>query len=159
MPKMIAATLLSLSLLSSWQAVAMPIPRNFASNGPDKVAIQALLDTYTAAVSTKNQDLFETLLLNKNIPFSDVFTAVQSKGAAGGTEHYADFAKSVFAGPPFKQRFQDVHIAQDGSLAEVSLVFVNTDTRGSTWGWKTMQLLKIAGEWKIAAEFYTGHSG
>jgi hypothetical protein len=50
-----------------------------------------------------------------------------------------------------------VHIQQDGLLAQVSLVFVNSTAQGDTWGWKTMQLLKVAGQWKIASEFYTGH--
>jgi hypothetical protein len=27
------------------------------------------------------------------------------------------------------------------------------------WGWKTLQLLKIAGQWKIASGFYTSHGG
>jgi len=40
----------------------------------------------------------------------------------------------------------------------VSLVFVNTSPQGSSWGWKTMQLLKVSGQWKIASEFYTGHA-
>jgi hypothetical protein len=41
----------------------------------------------------------------------------------------------------------------------VSLVFVNTSPDGSSWGWKTMQLLKVSSQWKIASEFYTGHAG
>jgi len=136
---------------------ATPIPSNFASTGADRQAIETLLDTYTRAVSTKDQALFETLLLNKDIPFSDVDSAVKSQGAELGTARYESFRRGVFEGPPFTQKFQDVRIAQDGPLAEVSLVFVNSSTRGSSWGWKTLQLLKVAGKWKIASEFYTGH--
>jgi len=65
--------------------------------------------------------------------------------------------KEVFEGPPFTQIFRDVYIQQDGPLANVSLVFVNSSADGSSWGWKTMQLLKIDGRWKIASEFFTGH--
>jgi hypothetical protein len=78
--------------------------------------------------------------------------------AATATSHYESFHKAVFDGSPFTQRFRDIHIQQDGALAQVSLVFVNTTTTRSTWGWKTMQLLKLDGHWKIAAEFFTGHA-
>ena len=96
-------------------------------------------------------------MLFRSIPFSDVDSALTAKGAEGGTRHYESFRRGVFEGPAFTQKFQDVHVAQDGPLADVSLVFVNTSPQGSSWGWKTLQLLKVDGRWKIASEFYTGH--
>ncbi len=154
----IAAILL---VAAAWCHAAEPespaIPSGFASTGVDRSAIENLLDTYTRAVSTKDQALFETLLLSKDIPFSDVDSAVKGKGAEGGTCRYESFRRGVFEGPAFTQKFQDVHVAQDGPLADVSLVFVNTSKEGSSWGWKTLQLLKVDGQWKIASEFYTGH--
>ncbi len=155
----LTAALLGLLLAVAPVGVAQmtPIPSSFQSTGADRAAIQALLDNYTKAVSTKNQALFESLLLNTSITFSGAAQAVGSKGAVGGTQNYADFRKGVFQGEPFTQRFQDVDIRQDGPLAQVSLVFVNTDAGGSSWGWKTMQLLKVGGMWKIASEFYSGH--
>jgi hypothetical protein len=152
-----AALLLAAAPLCSQPAAAAPIPASFDSAGADRQAIETLLDTYTRAVSTKDQPLFETLLLSQDIPFSDVDSAVKANGAADGTRHYADFRRGVFEGAPFTQKFQDVRIAQDGPLADVSLVFVNTSSQGTSWGWKTLQLLKVAGQWKIASEFYTGH--
>jgi hypothetical protein len=138
------------------QAGVPPASSNFESTGVDRAAIEALLDTYTRAVSTKNQALFETLLLDKDIPFSDVDSSVKGAGAAG-TRRYDSFRRAVFGGQAFTQKFQNVHIAQDGPLADVSLVFVNTSAGESSWGWKTLQLLKVDGHWKIASEFYTGH--
>jgi hypothetical protein len=82
-----------------------------------------------------------------------------SSSAPGATDQYQAFRDGVFGGAPFTQRFQDIHIEQDGPLASVSLVFVNTSPKGSSWGWKTIQLLKVARRWKIASEFYTGHAG
>ena len=140
-------------------AFPTPIPASFASAGPDRSAIEALLATYTAAVSTKNQALFESLLLNKEIPFSSVGASDRPAGVQVVTTNYDSFRKGVFEGPPFIQRFQDVHVDQDGRLASVFLVFVNTATDGASWGWKTLQLLKVGGRWKIASEFYTGHAG
>ncbi len=154
-----AASIAALSFAHAAPAFADPIPAQFTSTGEDRRAIEALLTSYTRAVSTKNQALFESLLLDKTIPFSGIGATDRSNGATVKIANYDDFCKSVFHGPPFTQRFQDIHIDQDGRLAIASLVFVNTDADGASWGWKTLQLLKVSGRWKIASEFYTGHSG
>ena len=154
----LAATLLVAIAASATHAATTPIPPSFDATGADRQSIEALLDTYTRAVSTKDETLFETILLNKDIPFSDVGSAIKAGNAAAGTHHYDSFREGVFAGAPFTQKFQDVHIAQDGPLAQVQLVFVNTAEGQSSWGWKTLQLLKVGGRWKIASEFYTGHA-
>jgi hypothetical protein len=158
MPRPHAAIAAMLALAIAVPAcAAMPIPSDFRSRGPDRAAIQTLLDTYVQAVSTKDQALFETLLLNSSVPFSDTTSAVRAVGAPHGTENYAQFRSGVFSGPPFTQRFRNVHVLQDGPLADVTLVFVNSSAQGHSWGWKTLQLLKVAGHWKISSEFYTGH--
>ena len=146
-----------LAVAPAGAAQTTPIPTNFQSTGADRAAIQVLLDTYTKAVSTKDQALFETVLLNTSVPFSGVGQAIDAKGAPAGTQNYESFRQGVFQGGAFTQRFQDIDVRQDGPLAQVSLVFVNTSAGGSSWGWKTMQLLKVDGKWKIASEFYTGH--
>ena len=138
-------------------AQAAPAATNLQGTDADRKAIQALLDNYTKAVSTKNQVLFETLLLNKHIPFSHVGSALKRSAEADGTQNYEQFRKGVFEGPPFTQRFEDVHITQDGVLADVTLKFVNASAEGTSWGWKTMQLLEVDGHWKIASEFFTTH--
>jgi hypothetical protein len=143
-------------------AIAEPyrtaVPASFESRGEDRQAIGKLLENYTKAVSTKDQTLFESLILDKAIPFSGVPLLQKQGGAPVKTANYEDFRKGVFEGAPFKQEFEDVHIEQDGTLAQVSLVFVNTTAEDKTWGWKTMQLVKVNGQWKIAAEFFTGHN-
>jgi hypothetical protein len=154
----LAALVLLISAASGASTFADPIPARFESTGTDREAILALLAAYTQAVSSKDQGRFETLLLSKSIPFSRASVAVSTGDAADGTRNYEGFRKAVFEGAPFTQRFQNVRIEQDGPLAAVSVVFVNTTTKGSTWGWKTMQLLKVNGSWKIASEFFTGHS-
>ena len=156
-----AATLLLLAALvlaPAAASAATPIPPGFESHGEDCRAIETLLSTYTKAVSTKDQALFETLLLNKQVPFSGAGEAIHGAGAAASTQNYEGFRKGVFEGPAFTQSFRDIHIDQDGPLAQVSLVFVNATSSGSSWGWKTLQLLKVGGHWKIASEFYTGHA-
>ena len=158
MIKVPALQLLAVLVLAPAAAgAATPIPAGFESHGEDRQAIATLLSTYTKAVSTKDQTLFETLLLNKQVPFSGAGEAVRGMGVPGRTENYEGFRQGVFGGPAFIQSFRDIHIEQDGPLAQVSLVFINTTSSDSSWGWKTMQLLKVGGHWKIASEFYTGH--
>lgn len=155
-------TLLAAALLAAAASVtaadtpaAPPIPSSFDAAGPERAAILELLANYTKAVSSKDQPLFESLLLNKAIPFSYV---PDGPGAhLASIANYEDFRRGVFEGRPFTQRFSDVHIQSDGNLAVASLVFVNTDGHGETWGWKTLHLLRTAGGWKIASEFFTIH--
>ncbi len=134
------------------------VPATFESRGDDRQAIAKLLEDYTKAVSTKDQALFESLLLDKGIPFSGVPLARKRGDLTVNTSQYEDFRQNVFAGEPFTQNFRDIHIRQDGALAQVSLVFENTALRERIWGWKTMELVKVGGRWKIAAEFFTGHA-
>jgi len=133
------------------------IPATFESRGNDRQAIGKLLANYTKAVSTKDQALFESLLLGKTIPFSGVPLPENPVGGSTKTANYEEFRKGVFEGEPFTQEFKKIHIEQDGRLAQVSLVFVNTTSTRKSWGWKTMQLVEVNGQWKIAAEFFTGH--
>ena len=100
--------------------------------------------------------MFETLLLNKSIPFSYI-PRDSHPITDHGTENYEVFRKGVFAGPPFTQRFEHVRIQQEGGVADVALVFVNTTPDSVTRGWKSMQLLRVDGVWRIASEFFTDY--
>ncbi len=132
------------------------------TSADDLAAIQTLLTTYTTAVTNHDEAAFETLLLNEAVPFSGV-TGKLGAGAATppDTQRYSDFRKSIFApGARYSQQFYNVQIQQDGSLAQVALDFVTKDEASGQagYGWKTLQLLKVQGHWKIASEFYTGRA-
>jgi hypothetical protein len=129
-------------------------------NPDDLHAIEKLLETYTTSVTNRDQSAFEALLLNEEIPFSSTDELV--KPAAGAqsidTRRYARFRKAVFeSAVRYTQHFYNVHIEQDGDLAQVSLDFITkqTDSGRGGFGWKLLQLLKIDGHWKIASEIYT----
>ncbi len=127
----------------------------------DEMAIRAILTAYTTAVSTGNQAAFEALLLNDRIPFSSTSSAVGPKAdpKTVETRRYSEFRKAIFeSGVRYSQQFYNVHIQQDGPLAQASLDFVTREAENGRggYGFKTLQLLKVAGQWKIASEFYTG---
>jgi hypothetical protein len=111
-------------------------------------------------VTHGDQKSFEALLLNDEIPFSstDELVAPHAKGEVVDTHRYSGFRQAVFeSGVQYSQQFFNVRIEQDGELAQVSLDFVTTrvKTGKSSFGWKTLQLLKLQGQWKIVSELYT----
>lgn len=129
----------------------------------DQRAIAGLLDSYTRAVSNGDEAAFSKLLLNENIPFFCTGNLVQSsaKQQPLDVRQYQGFRDAVFRNHPhLAQHFTNVHIEQDGDLAAVSVDFFTLDagtTRGS-YGFKTLQLIKVAGSWKIASEFFSAYA-
>jgi hypothetical protein len=129
----------------------------------DRQAIEKLLDTYTTSVTNGDEAAFEALLLDDQVAFSGTyeFTKSGADGVRVVTQHYRRFRESIFAsGKRYTQHFYNVHIDQDGILAQVSLDFITQETKTGRggYGWKTIQLLKIRGHWKIASEFYTANA-
>lgn len=123
-------------------------------------AIESLLETYTTSVTNADQAAFEALLLNEEVPFSstDELVTPPPGGQSIDTRRYQRFRQAVFdSGVRYTQHFYNVHIQQDGDLAQVSLDFVTQQTKSGRggFGWKLLQLLKIDGRWKIASEIYT----
>ena len=157
--------LLSAVLAPTAHAVPPP-PATFAGHheatADDRVAIEHLLGAYRAAVRNGDEPGFAVLLLNERVPFLSVEADGLGKARPNDVDdqRYADFRHAVFgSGRHYEQRFDNVRILQDGALAQVSLDFVTvaagTDQGG--YGWKTLELLKVAGQWRIASEFYTAY--
>ena len=155
-------------LLASMAASAIavpPAPAAFAGHAAkpdDDAAIRHLLDAYRAAVKNGDEAAFAALLLDEHVPFLAVQTSALVKANAErvDVQRYADFRTAVFGSARrYEQRFDNVRILQDGALAQVSLDFVTVDagTDQGGYGWKTLELLKVAGGWRIASEFYTAY--
>lgn len=135
-------------------------PARAESNNKDElIGIHALLDTYTQSVTDRDEKKFEAQLLDLNIPFMGT-GKLNKPGFVATTQNmgdYASFKAEIFQSERrYKQYFKDVKIEQNGNLAQVSLHFVTTDaaTGEGGEGWKTLQLLKVQGQWKIASEFF-----
>ena len=160
---------IAVALISALFFVSAP-PSNadnaikFGSNEPtvaDGGAIRQMLAAYTAAVSAGDEARFKRLLLNEQIPFTGVGSTITSDATKPfDDKKFSDFDQTIFkSGVKYEQAFYNVHILQDGPLAQVSLDFVTKESgtgRGG-WGWKILHLVKVNGDWKIASEFYTGH--
>jgi hypothetical protein len=124
----------------------------------DEAAISQLISNYPRFVMNRNQKGFESLLLDKDIPFSSVSAHNPITGSAG-LRHYEQFRQAIFGGTyKYRQTFSNVKIDRTGPLAQVSLTFTveRLDGKGETYtGWKVLQLVKTNGAWKIASELYT----
>jgi ketosteroid isomerase-like protein len=133
------------------------------ASAPDRAAIEQVLNNYTTAVTNGDEALFMTILLDDQIPFfaaGDVATQPLALKSAD-THAFAAFKRAVFhSNTRLHQTFDHVSIEQDKSLACVRLHFITrvVSSGAAAEGWKTLQLLKLGDQWKIAGEFYTVRS-
>jgi hypothetical protein len=133
------------------------------ASSPDRAAIEQVLNNYTTAVTNSDEALFMTTLLDDQIPFfaaGDVATQPPSLKSPD-THAFAAFRRDVFhTNTRYRQTFDHVAIEQDKSLACVRLHFITrvVSSGAAADGWKTLQLLKVGDQWKIASEFYTVRS-
>jgi hypothetical protein len=164
MPKYAALPFLlsSLVALSACAQQSLPAKDPHTANDADRAAIQEVLDNYTHSVNTGDRALFESQLLEPSIPFFGLRGTLKPSFAPnlGSVQQYAGFRAAIFeSGKKYKQRFSNVKIESDGDLAQVSLDFETIDVESGSGGqgWKVIQLLRVAGHWKIASEFYTAY--
>lgn len=124
----------------------------------DQIAIARVLENYRLAVTTGDEALFSTTLLDDQIPFFAVSdAALPASTDSQALRGVAGFRQSVFrSGRRYTQRFDAIQIVQHPGLAQAMLHFVTERSDGSgASGWKTLTLVNVAGQWKIASEFYT----
>ena len=129
----------------------------------EKAAIEHVLSVYTTSLSSGNEAIFASIFLNDRVPFASTaeLKLADADSAQLQMNRYAAFKRVVFeSGRHFEQKFYNVHIEQDGALAQVSLDFLTKEVgaHGGTYGWKSLTLLKVSGQWKIASELYTAYS-
>ena len=165
--RLVRPILASLLVTLAASALAVPPPpaafAGHAATPEDDAAIHRLLDAYRAAVKSGDEPAFAALLLNEHVPFLAVQAGALAKTRADGVDQqrYADFRQAIFGtAQRYEQRFDNVRILQDGALAQVSLDFVTVDagTDRGGYGWKTIELLKVGGQWRIASEFFTAYA-
>ena len=155
-----AAIVLSLAVSACASEQSPTYIGTHLTSDQDRKAILDVLRTYTRAVNTGDQALFESQLLDEKIPFFGLGGTLPPsfEPRLESVQRYASFKQGFpKSGQEFSQRFYNIHIEQDGDLAQASLNFENAPVAdsGGANGWKTIQMLKVAGHWKIASELYT----
>ena len=132
------------------------------SSNSEHLAIGKVLETYHAAVTQRDETLFLTTLIDKDIPFFSVGDSgnVDPELTPAKRQNYNSFSQGIFhSDERYRQTFERIQISQEGALATASLYFTTYRlvTGGTTRGWKTLQLVKAGAEWKIVSEIYTAH--
>jgi hypothetical protein len=125
-------------------------------------SIEKVLETYYTAVTQRDEALFLTTLLDKNILFFSVgdSNSVDPELTTAKMQDYKAFSQRIFHSEErYRHTFERIQIAQEGVLATASLYFTTYRlvTGGTSRGWKTLQLVKVAAEWKIVSEIHTVH--
>ena len=156
----VAALAVSAPLCAGGRDTAPSYINEHRTTADDAAAIEGVLKAYTTSVTNADKATFEALLLNEEVPFTstDELVKLGANGLKVDTRRYSRFRKAVFeSGVQYTQHFYNIHIQQDGDLAQVSLDFVTKVVKsgGGGFGWKTLQLVKVQGQWKIASEIYT----
>ena len=128
----------------------------------EHLAIEKVLETYYTAVTKRDEALFLTTLVNKDIPFFSVGNSdsVEPELTTAKMQNYKGFSQGIFHSEErYRQTFEQIQIAQEGALATASLYFTTYRlvTGGTSRGWKTLQLVKVGAQWKIVSEIYTAH--
>lgn len=151
---------LSTTAMQAHAATPLAEAGHHTSSAEERAAIAAVLDRYTRCVTAGDEAGFRALLLDDDIPFSAVSEVRPGEATSTATlRRYTDFRDAVFrSGRRFQQTFSNVRIEQDGPLAQASLDFETRRGEGGSGGWKVLQLVKTAGGWKIASEFFTVRS-
>lgn len=147
-------------IAAAWCAFTLAAHAANPAGEKDNIAINKLLSNYTESVSSGNRTLFESQLLDVNIPFAAVGPKMAAASGLQSIQDYRGFRAAIFdSGTKYQQRFSNVHIEQLGNVAQVSLDY-ETAEQGKPYdgkGWKVMQLIKFNGQWKIVSEFFTGY--
>lgn len=149
--------------VAAWASGPPPGMLPHETSPADHEAIEAVLDGYTRAVSNGDEAAFARLILNEDIPFFSTYGVDRARSTSDlpDLHDYHGFRQAIFRNHQrFDQHFYNVRIEQDGVLAAATLDYVTLDkgTQHGGYGWKTLQLIKVAGEWKIASEIYSGHA-
>jgi len=159
-----AVSICLVAVFSVSLAQGAPGPVGSHQNDPgEKLAIEHVLSTYTKSVSQGDEAAFAAILLNDQVPFSstDELHLGKAESLHMQTSRYSGFKHTVFeSGRHFEEQFYNARIEQDGDLAQVSVDFVTKDARthAGVYGWKSLTLLKVSGQWKIASVLYTVYS-
>lgn len=131
-------------------------------NAAEHLAIANVLETYSTAVSKRDESLFLTTLVSQAITFFSVgdSNSVEPELTTARMQNYKSFSDGIFhSDERYLQTFERIQISREGALATASLYFTTHRlvSGGTSHGWKTLQMVKVGTQWKIASEIFTAH--
>jgi len=149
-----------LLLLTARQAHEQPVTDN-------KKEINTLINQYVRSVIEKDSATFYDLFNDSPVTWCAALKdrsqakEVQNKGAAkAGSNYfsgsYRGFMRSLFRYKSTEDKFDNIRIVEDGTVAAVTMDYSFwADNKMTNWGGKYLTLINRDGKWKITAVIYS----
>jgi hypothetical protein len=154
----------TIKLLSVISLIAM---QSYAQKTVDnKKEINVLINKYIQSVierdSTTFYDLFNDGTVNWCAAIKDKSQAkeVEEKGTAARNSYfsgtYKGFLRSLFRYKSTEDKFDNIRIVEDGTVASVTMDYSFwANNKMTNWGSKYLALIKRDGKWKITSVIYS----
>lgn len=129
--------------------------------------IGKIIDNYTQSVIKRDSITFYNLFNDETVIWCAALKdrsqgkEIESKGLqeAGSnyfSSTYKGFMRSLFRYEETEDKFDNIHITEDGTVATVNMDYSFwANGRMTNWGCKYLTLIKKDGNWKIASVLYS----
>jgi hypothetical protein len=143
------------------------IQHTYAQQANNKKEIGILIDQYSKSVIEKDSTTFYILFNDGPVTWCAALKdrsqtkEVETKGIkAAGSNYfsgsYKGFLRSLFRYKSTEDKFDNIRIIEDGTVATVSMDYSFwTDHKMTNWGGKYLSLIKRDGKWKITSVNYS----
>lgn len=133
----------------------------------NKKEITQIINKYTECVIKKDSITFYDLFNEGNVIWcaalkdrsqaKEIETkGVKSAGSNYFTGSYKEFLRSLFTFKTTKDKFDNIKIIEDGTVASVTMDYSFWgNNKIMNWGSKYLLLIKIDGKWKITSVIYS----
>jgi hypothetical protein len=133
----------------------------------NKEEITNLVNKYSQSVIKKDSVTFYSLFNDGPVTWCAALKErsqakeVERKGkTTGGSNYFAGtykgFLRSLFKYRSTEDKFDNINIVQDGTVASVTMDYSFwTDNKMTNWGGKYLALIKRDGQWKITSVIYS----
>jgi hypothetical protein len=140
---------------------------NAQQKNDNKKEINALINKYSESVIKKDSITFYTLFNNGNVTWCAALMdksqnkEIETKGKEkAGSNYfsgsYKDFMRGLFRYESTEDKFDNIHIIEDGTVAAVTMDYSFWANKKMTnWGGKYLTLIKRDGKWIITSVIYS----
>ena len=132
-----------------------------------KKEISMLIDQYSKSVIEKDSAKFYSLFNDGQVTWcaalkdrSQAKEIETKRTKATGSNYfsgsYKGFFRSLFSDKSTEDKFDNIHIVEDGTVASVTMDYSFwADNKMTNWGGKYLNLIKRDGKWKITSVIYS----
>ncbi len=143
---------------------ALQISAQIHAAATDEQALTAVVDQFMASIKTKDSVAFYALFLDGPVNWVGAYKpATQQKRAASNSEianfktsDYKTWFRSISIGVPKEEKFQNLKIHTDGTIAIVNFDFSYwAGNKKGLWGMESWGLVKVRNAWKITSVLFS----